>query len=633
MPIFQLGAGASRRSRRSRTPTCRVRRAPSWAGTPSSRRSCRGSKREPASSRSRVPAAPGRPGSPWKRRSTLVPAYKAGVFWVGLASLRDPTLVTETIAQALGAKDDLASHIADRELLLLLDNFEQVIEAAPELAALLAACPNLTLLVTSRASSCASPARSSTPSPRSPSPKLSLSSASARSSSRSDEIAVLCARLDSLPLAVELAAARTTALSPAQILERLSGGSICSRAAATRSAPADAESHHRVVVRAPLARRASSSSPASPSSRAAARSRPRRRSQTPTSTPCSRSSRRASLRFTDERYWMLETIREYAAERLAASASSIADVHRARYRDFYVALAEAAARTCDPRGGSTPIDGLELEFTNQLSSTVALSLSSRPDDVARIAWTRCLLSFSRAITGRDGSSVGSTRRCRIGSACRSDGAAHAASPEAVRSARFTGADALAFALKRELLDLGQSRFSRGAPERPRWQISATCAMDAGDMEAARTYARAKLRQWWTAHDAALSLAELALRTGDVEGAVSHATMALERLEARRVQPRVRPRGARARRCDGAVTTSRRRGSFRSKHWSAFVALRSRRCRGGLFGRRWPNSRTRQGDLGRTGLPPRRCRHSSPASGHGATGPERRRRCRAVSDDA
>ena len=80
----------------------------------------------------------------------LVPSYKAGVFWVGLASLRDPALVTETIAQTLGAKDDLASYIADREMLLLLDNLEQVVECAPELSGLLTACPNLTLLVTSR---------------------------------------------------------------------------------------------------------------------------------------------------------------------------------------------------------------------------------------------------------------------------------------------------------------------------------------------------------------------------------------------------------------------------------------------------------------------------------------------------
>jgi hypothetical protein len=80
----------------------------------------------------------------------LIPSFKAGVFWVGLGALRDPALVVETIAQTLGAKWELAAHIGERELLLVLDNLEQVVEAAPELAALVEACPNLRLLVTSR---------------------------------------------------------------------------------------------------------------------------------------------------------------------------------------------------------------------------------------------------------------------------------------------------------------------------------------------------------------------------------------------------------------------------------------------------------------------------------------------------
>ncbi len=80
----------------------------------------------------------------------LVPAFKAGVFWVGLSAVRDPALVTQAIAHIVGAKDDLASHVAERELLLLLDNFEQVVDAGPELSRLLEACPNLSLLITSR---------------------------------------------------------------------------------------------------------------------------------------------------------------------------------------------------------------------------------------------------------------------------------------------------------------------------------------------------------------------------------------------------------------------------------------------------------------------------------------------------
>jgi predicted ATPase len=154
--------------------------------------------------------------------STLVPDYRAGVFWIGLASLRDPALVTESIAQTLGSKDGLAAHIADRELLLVLDNFEQVIEAAPELSQLLQGCPNLTLVVTSRELlrvqgeiEYAVP-----PLARSEAVRLFCTRSGLEAS---DDIVELCTRLDFLPLAVELAAARTKALTPTQILERLSG--------------------------------------------------------------------------------------------------------------------------------------------------------------------------------------------------------------------------------------------------------------------------------------------------------------------------------------------------------------------------------------------------------------------------
>src|SRR5205807_2093094 len=57
--------------------------------------------------------------------------FRNGVFWVPLFALRDPALVHETVAQTLGAKSDLAGHIASRRMLLLLDNFEQVVDGAP----------------------------------------------------------------------------------------------------------------------------------------------------------------------------------------------------------------------------------------------------------------------------------------------------------------------------------------------------------------------------------------------------------------------------------------------------------------------------------------------------------------------
>ena len=75
----------------------------------------------------------------------LVSDFGAGVFWIGLAPVRDPGLVVDTIAQALDAKQKLARHISEKQLLLVLDNLERVIESAVELAALLRDCPNLRL--------------------------------------------------------------------------------------------------------------------------------------------------------------------------------------------------------------------------------------------------------------------------------------------------------------------------------------------------------------------------------------------------------------------------------------------------------------------------------------------------------
>src|SRR6266540_4169829 len=151
----------------------------------------------------------------------LVPNFKNGVFWVGLAPLRDSALVVDTVAQMVGAKDGLAEHIAGREMLLVLDNFEQVVDVAPELAILLDACPHLSLLVTSR------PRLGVRGEVQYPVPPLSDPEAvelfCQRSRLEADEtIAELCRRLDDLPLAVELAAARTTVLTPQQILDRIS---------------------------------------------------------------------------------------------------------------------------------------------------------------------------------------------------------------------------------------------------------------------------------------------------------------------------------------------------------------------------------------------------------------------------
>src|SRR6266480_115651 len=153
--------------------------------------------------------------------SELVGEFKAGLFWIGLAVLRDPNLVLETVGQTLGAKDGLADHIGERELLLLLDNLEQVVEVAPELASLVEVCPNLHLLVTSRE---LLRVRGEVDYPVPPLAEPDgVELFCTRAQLEPDEtIAELCRSLDELPLALELAAARTSVLSPAQILARLS---------------------------------------------------------------------------------------------------------------------------------------------------------------------------------------------------------------------------------------------------------------------------------------------------------------------------------------------------------------------------------------------------------------------------
>src|SRR6059058_3474999 len=152
--------------------------------------------------------------------SELVGEFKAGVFWVSLATVRDPALVLETVAQTLAAKDGLADEIGERELLLLLDNLEQVVEASAQLASLVEVCPNLHLLVTSRE---LLRVRGEV---EYPVPPLAEPEAVTLFCERSGldpdaTTAELCLRLDNLPLAVELAAARTGVLTPPQILDRL----------------------------------------------------------------------------------------------------------------------------------------------------------------------------------------------------------------------------------------------------------------------------------------------------------------------------------------------------------------------------------------------------------------------------
>jgi predicted ATPase/class 3 adenylate cyclase len=156
----------------------------------------------------------------------LVESYDDGVALVELAAIRDPALVLPTIAEALDAEGDVADHIGGRELLLVLDNLEQVIEAAGELARLQSRCPRLAILATSREPLRIAGERELPLAPLAEASAVELFRQRAEAalpgfSGDDAVVAEICRRLDSLPLAIELAAARVKVLPAQELLRRL----------------------------------------------------------------------------------------------------------------------------------------------------------------------------------------------------------------------------------------------------------------------------------------------------------------------------------------------------------------------------------------------------------------------------
>jgi predicted ATPase len=155
----------------------------------------------------------------------LVGTLRDGVFWVPLAGLADPELLASEVAQTIGAPDDLTRFLRGRELLLLLDNFEHLLDAAPVVSEVLTASAQVHVLVTSRAPLHLTGEHEYRLEPLTQKQAASLFVARARAVGRDvapDAIVEeICRRVDGLPLAVELAAARTKLLAPERLLERL----------------------------------------------------------------------------------------------------------------------------------------------------------------------------------------------------------------------------------------------------------------------------------------------------------------------------------------------------------------------------------------------------------------------------
>jgi non-specific serine/threonine protein kinase len=177
-------------------------------------------------------------------------AFEGELRFVSLSAVRDPDLVMSAIAQAAGLvalsgrtpKAGLQHFLGDRDYLLVLDNFEQVVSAAPEIGDLVSTCPRLKVIVTSRESLRIAneqeyavrplrlperDSRAAADVPESEATALFVQRAMAVrpdfavTEETAAAIAEICIRLDGLPLAIELAAARTKLLSPKAMLARL----------------------------------------------------------------------------------------------------------------------------------------------------------------------------------------------------------------------------------------------------------------------------------------------------------------------------------------------------------------------------------------------------------------------------
>ena len=155
--------------------------------------------------------------------SEVTEAFADGTWFVDLSAMRDPALVVPAVGLALGARGAVATHIGEGETLVVLDNLEQVVGAAPDLAALVSACPRLQLLGTSRESLRIEAERQYPlkPLPEAPAVELFRQRAAADEEIPYELAAAICDRVDRLPLAIELAAARVRVLEPAVVLERL----------------------------------------------------------------------------------------------------------------------------------------------------------------------------------------------------------------------------------------------------------------------------------------------------------------------------------------------------------------------------------------------------------------------------
>jgi predicted ATPase len=352
------------------------------------------------------------PGGTGKTRLALQVAaemlseFQDGVFLVTLAALNDSHLVISTIVHTLGIEESadqtlqesLQSYLRNKQMLLVLDNFEQVIAAAPQITELLAACPELKVMVTSRevlrlrGEHEFSVPPLDLPNVKQLPPAESLSQYAAVelfiqralavkpdfgvTNENAPAVAEICARLDGLPLAIELAAARVKLLTPQSMLMRLENR-LTLLTGGARDLPARQQTLRNTIgwsydllteEEKKLFRRLAVLVGGCTLEAAEAVCNPASDLITDVLDGVASLLDKSLLRQEEQngepRFIMLETIREYALERLAESGET--SEMQQQHTQFYKALVDKAcemARQANPEV-VTRVDRLEAEIEN-----------------------------------------------------------------------------------------------------------------------------------------------------------------------------------------------------------------------------------------------------------------------------
>ena len=368
----------------------------------------------------------GPPGAGKTRLATelgesLRDGFAGGVWFVDLAPITDPQLMLITTAEVLGCQSSvdrspleaLKTHLRTHHVLLVLDNFEHIVAAATDLGALLASAPTVRILVTSRTPIRVSGEHEYALTPLELPPPLASADAVARSDAvelfvrraaaiqptfrlddqNAAEVGKLCRRLDGLPLAIELAAARVKVLPIASILDRLDH-----RLTLLTDGPRNAPARHR-SLRAAVTWSYDLLEPAS--QRLFRRLSVFRGGWTiegatavgdlasdPETVDALGLLLDASLVLRQvaetptPRFTMLETLREFAAERLEDAGD--VDTTRAQHSAFYVALAERREGDLTGADQASALDDLAIEHDN---ARVALEylVGAEPEGALRLA--------------------------------------------------------------------------------------------------------------------------------------------------------------------------------------------------------------------------------------------------------